>query len=139
MNKEKGLRHLLIALPKLDKSAVLFIEYLNNGNKLSWDKFIIQGTFFIHFSQIISEGLLAKRSIDTLKKCLKKHEDMLDYCDYTPDSRENQEVTLEIIYNIKKEIAKMVNDLAKDTNLEQFEGKFKSEYPESYSLLQISR
>jgi len=131
----EGLKHLLIAIPKLEKTSDFFREYLTSGSKLFWDKAIIQGTFFIHLSQLIESNLLPTKDMTVISKCLEIHKELLIYLDYTPEDREYQERALELIYDIKKELLKVIEGLIKISNL-NFEEEFKNEYPESYSLLQ---
>ena len=136
MKKERGIKHILIALPKLENATDLFREYLNSGNKNFWDDFIIQGTFFIHLSQIIQGNLLPKEDLIILEKCLSWHTEIIPLCSYTPESRFSQEEILNILWKIKRNLEEVLKNSLHDLDLDFFQEDFKNEYPESYSLLQ---
>lgn len=135
-NQVKGLRLMLIAVKNINKTSDNFREYLNSGSKYFWDQAIKGGSFCISFALIKDEILLPKENIPLIDKCLKLFNIMTEYWMFSPENKEGQEKVLEILGNLKKESINIIKNNINLTQLDYFEGNFKSEYPESYSLLQ---
>ena len=131
-NQIKGLKLLLIVVSNMEKTSEAFRDYLNSGSKKFWDKSIIFGSFSISLSIIKEEKLVSENNLMIIEECLKTFNKMSLNWDYTPNSREKQEGILEVLWEMKKEILKILKENITSVELSYF----KNEFPESYDLLQ---
>jgi len=91
----------------LDMASQDFREYLNSGNKSYWSTYFCN----IFKTGVYLFDLRNNSSIDTTSQIAIINNQITLYGDYTPTKRDNQERVLSLIFNIKKDLLKIIKSI----------------------------